>query len=132
MIRHLLYGVLTLNALVSSDYAIIPMLADIYSIQGLAGLNEKINQIKRVLNPNLYIKGILLTKYSDRTILGRDLKDSIENATKQLNTKVFKTYIRESVAVKESQLQKTCVLVSNPKNNASLDYTDFIKEILKK
>ena len=108
------------------------MIADMYSIQGLAGLNEKIEQIKRVLNPSLYIKGILLTKYTNRTILGRDLKESIENATKQLNTKVFKTTIRESVAVKESQVQKACVLVTSPKNNASIDYTDFIKELLKK
>lgn len=107
------------------------MQADIYSIQGLAGLNEKINQIKRVLNPNLYIKGILLTKYNDRTILNRDLKDNIIQATKQLNTKVFKYAIRESVAVRESQTQKSCILIDSPKNNASIDYMLIVKEILK-
>lgn len=123
-------GVLTLNALVSSNYAIIPMQADVYSIQGLAGLNDKVNLIKRGLNPNLYIKGILLTKYSERTILNRDLRDSIVNATQQLNTKVFKYAIRESVAVRESQTKRTCVLIDQPNNNVSIDYKAFTDLIL--
>lgn len=106
------------------------MQSDIYSIQGLAGLNEKINQIKRVLNPSLYVKGILLTKYSDRTILNRDLKQSIIDATNTLNTKVFTNSIRESVAVRESQTNKTCILITNPNNNASIDYNNFINELL--
>ena len=102
------------------------MQADIYSIQGLAGLNEKINQIKRVLNPSLYVKGILLTKYSDRTILNRDLKQNIIDATNTLNTKVFTNSIRE----RESQTNKTCILITNPNNNASIDYNNFINELL--
>lgn len=106
------------------------MQSDIYSIQGLIGLNEKITQIKRNLNPNLYIKGILLTKYSERTILNRDLKESIINATQTLDTKVFNTTIRESVAVRESQTNKTCILITNPSNNASIDYNNFIDELL--
>jgi chromosome partitioning protein len=123
-------GVLTLNALVSSNYAIIPMQADVYSIQGLAGLNDKINLIKRGLNPNLYVKGILLTKYNERTILNRDLKESIINATEQLNTKVFKNAIRESVAVREAQTKRTCVLLDQPHNNVSIDYIAFTDLIL--
>lgn len=123
-------GILTLNALVSSTSCIVPMQADIFSIQGLTSLNDKIKIINTKLNPNLHIKGILLTKYNDRTILNRDLRDSIVNATHQLNTKIFKTYIRESVAVRESQTTGTCVLLQYPNNNASIDYMAFTKEIL--
>ena len=108
------------------------MQADVYSIQGLAGLNEKINQIKKILNPSLYVRGILLTKYSDRTILNRDLKDSINNTASKIDTKIFKTTIRESVAVRESQLQRKCVLIDNPKNNASVDYKNFINELIRR
>lgn len=126
-------GILTLNALYSSDNTIIPMQADIFSLQGLANLKEKIDLINR--NPSrlkpLYIKGILLTKYNDRAILNRDLKDSIIKATEQFNTKLFSTYIRESVAVRESQTNNTCVLLQYPNNNASIDYMLFVKEILK-
>lgn len=124
-------GILTLNALVSSTSAIVPMNADIFSLQGLTALKDKIDIINKKLNPSLYIKGILLTKYNDRTILNRDLKKAIEQATKQFNTKVFKTYIRESVAVKESQTTGTCVMIQYPNNNASIDYMMFTKEILK-
>lgn len=124
-------GILTLNALVSSTSAIVPMNADIFSIQGLTALKEKIDMIKQRLNPSLNIKGILLTKYNERAILNRDLRASIEQATKQFNTKVFNTYIRESVAVRESQTNGTCVLLQAPNNNASIDYMIFIKELLK-
>ena len=124
-------GILTLNALVSSTSAIAPMNADIFSLQGLTALNEKIQIINKKLNPNLHLKGILLTKYNDRAILNRDLKKAIEQATEQFNTKVFNTYIRESVAVRESQTNGTCVMLQYPNNNASIDYKLFTKEILK-
>ncbi len=124
-------GILTLNALVSSTSAIAPMNADIFSLQGLTALNEKIQIINKKLNPLLHFKGILLTKYNDRAILNRDLKKAIEKATEQFNTKVFNTYIRESVAVKESQTNGTCVLLQYPNNNASLDYMMFVKELIK-
>lgn len=124
-------SILTLNALVSSTSAIVPMNADIFSIQGLASLKEKIDLINRGLNPNLHIKGILLTKYNDRAILNRDLKRAIEQATDQFKTKVFNTYIRESVAVRESQTNGTCVMLQYPNNNASIDYMIFINELIK-
>ena len=124
-------GILTLNALVSSTSAITPMNADIFSLQGLTALKEKIDIINQKLNPSLYIKGILLTKYNDRSILNRDLKKAIEQVTEQFKTKVFNTYIRESVAVRESQTNGTCVMLQYPSNNASIDYMQFIKEILK-
>ena len=123
-------GILTLNALVSSTSAIVPMQADIFSLQGLTNLKEKLDIINRGLNPKLHIKGILLTKYSDRAILNRDLKESIIKATEQFNTKVFNTAIRESVAVRESQTNGTCVLLQYPNNNASIDYMMFVKELM--
>lgn len=124
-------GILTLNALVASTSAIAPMNADIFSLQGLTALNEKIQIINKRLNPTLHIKGILLTKYNDRAILNRDLKKAIEQATEQFKTKVFNTYIRESVAVRESQTNGTCVMLQYPNNNASFDYMMFTKEIMK-
>ena len=106
------------------------MNADIFSIQGLTQLKEKVDMIKTRLNPSLYIKGILLTKYNDRAILNRDLRQSIINATDQFKTKVFNTFIRESVAVRESQTTGTCMILQSPNNNASIDYMNFTKEII--
>lgn len=124
-------GILTLNALVSSTSAIVPVNADIFSLQGLNTLYEKIQIIKQKLNKNLHIKGILLTKYNDRAILNREIKKAIEQATIQYQTKVFDTYIRESIAVRESQTNGTCLLLQYPNNNASIDYIHFTNEILR-
>ena len=125
-------AILTLNALNSSDYAVVPMQADIFSIQGLANLKEKIDLINRnpQRDPKVYIKGLLLTRYNDRTILNRDLRESIIKATREYDTKLFNTYIRESIAVRESQANANCVLLQYPNNNASIDYMNFIKELL--
>lgn len=122
---------ITYLSLIASDNLIIPLNADIFGIQGLTTLANKINIIKQGSNPSLNITGILLTKFNERTILNRDVKEYIENVAKQLDTKLFKTYIRESVAVRESQLKKQCVLEYSPKNNVSKDYLNFINEFLK-
>ena len=124
-------GILTLNALVSSTSAIVPVNADIFSLQGLNTLYEKIQIIRQKLNKNLHIKGILLTKYNERTILNRDIKKTMEQVAEKYNTKVFETYIRESVAVRESQTIGACLMLQYPSNNASIDYMHFTKEILR-
>lgn len=123
-------SILTLNALVSSTSAIIPMNADIFSIQGLVYLKEKMDMINQKLNPSLTIKGLLLTKYNNRSVLNRDLRESIINATKQFNTKLFDTTIRESIILRESQASNSCILLQYPNHNVSIDYMNFVNEIL--
>jgi chromosome partitioning protein len=57
-------SILTVNAFTASDYIIIPMLSDIFSLQGIAQLSETIKRVKTYCNPNLKIEGILLTKFN--------------------------------------------------------------------
>lgn len=123
-------GILTVNALTASNDVIVPMTADVYSIQGLAQLNALILNVRKYCNRSLRIAGLLLTKYNDRQNVSRALHDQIETAAKQLNTKVFKTPIRESVAVRESQLMQTDMFREAPKANATVDYLDFIEELI--
>ena len=66
-------GLLTVNALTTSDSVIIPAQADIYSLQGIGQLYETIKTVKEYCNQNLKIHGILLTRHNKRTILSRDL-----------------------------------------------------------
>lgn len=107
------------------------MQADIFSIQGLSNLQKQINAVKEYTNPNIKVKGVLLTKYQDRTILNRKLYETIENATKQINIKLFKTTIREGVAIRESQTKQTNIFDYDPKGNVTKDYKSFINEFLK-
>lgn len=125
-------ALMTQNCLVASDSIIVPTQADSFCISGLANLKKQIDLIKeRTPNKNLYIEGILLVKYSDRTKLNQILKEELIKASQQLNTKIYPYAIRESVGVRECQTLKSNVLVEYPNNNASIDYNVFIDEFLK-
>jgi chromosome partitioning protein len=125
-------NVLSLNALTVSDSLIIPLQADIFSLQGLGQLYESIYAIKRYTNPKLTVKGFLLSRYNARSILTKDLTQIIEDTARQYGTKLFKTKIRECIAVKEAQLMKKNIFDYAPNSNASKDFEKFIEEVLEK
>ena len=123
-------GILTANTLTVTNKIIIPVQADIYSMQGIALLNNSIEPIKKYYNKKLKIEGILITRYSARSNLSRDMRENLENLAEQLKTKVFKTCIRECTAIKESSMLKQSIYEYAPKSNACIDYDNFIKELL--
>ena len=123
-------SILTINALTACNGAIIPAQADIYSLQGIGQLNNTIQTIKKYCNPDLSIKGIILTRYNARSVLSKEVTELIEQTASELNTKVFNTKIRECTALKEAQAMKQDIFTYAPKSNASADYTDIIKELL--
>lgn len=125
-------GILSVNALTASDDVIIPLQADIFSLQGVGQLHETIQAIQRYTNPKLNIKGLLLCRYNARSILTRDITGLIENTAKELNTKAFKTRIRECIVLKEAQALQTNVFDYAPNSNAAKDYKNFIEEVLEK
>jgi chromosome partitioning protein len=125
-------SILTVNAFTASDYIMIPMLADIFSLQGIAQLSETIERVKKYCNPNLKIEGIILTKYNKRTILSREIKGTAELIAQELKTSIFKTTIRSSVVVMESQTNQQNIHEYSPKNAASLDYMDLVKELIER
>lgn len=125
-------GILTVNALTACNSAIIPAQADVFSLQGIGQLNQTIQTIQKYCNHNLVIKGIVVTRYSSRAILTRDMIELLEDTAKQLNTKVYKTKIRECIAIKESQASRQDIYKYSPRSNAAADYSDFVKEVLEK
>lgn len=124
-------AIMTQNCLIASDSLIIPTQADSLCISGLANLKKQVELIKtQTINKNLYIEGILLVKYSERTTLNKILRDELINTSIQLQTKLYKYAVRESVGVRESQTLRSNVLIDNPNNNASIDYNAFIDEFI--
>jgi len=123
-------GILTINGLVASDDIIIPMTADIYSLQGLNQLYSTVNKVKKFCKKDIMIAGLLLTRYNDRTILSRDLKETIENKARELNSKLYNTIIREGVSIREAQTARQSIFDYAPKSNSAMDYMDFILEYL--
>ncbi|MGB4439915.1 MAG: ParA family protein [Sedimentibacter sp.] len=125
-------SILTVNAFTASDYIIIPMNADIFSLQGITQLAETIERVKKYCNANLKIEGIVLTKYSKRTILSREIKGTAELIAEQLNTCLFNTTIRSSVAIMEAQTNQQDIYKYSPKNSATLDYMDLVNELIER
>lgn len=123
-------GILTANALIASDFLIVPMAADIYSLQGLSQLSGFIQNVHENGNPDLDIAGLLITKYNGRQNLTKALIEQIEIVAKNLNTKVFNTRIREAVAIREVALLQGDIFKEAPKSNATIDYNNFIDEFL--
>lgn len=123
-------GIVLSNVIAYATDIIIPLTCDRYGIQGIDLLCNTIISAKKSANPNLNIAGILLIKYSERLNLNRGIKDGLDNVAKQLNTKVFQTKIRESVACRESQVARQSIFDYAPKSTTALDYESLCKEIL--
>lgn len=125
-------GNLSYNSLVASDYVIIPVEASVFAMQGIIQLNNTIQNIRKYHNKNLNILGILLIKYNKRAILSRNIKDSLFNYAKIINTSVFNTTIRQGIAVTESQYQQQSIIDYAIKSKPALDYISLANEILER
>lgn len=125
-------NILTVNAYVASDYLIIPMVPEILSLLGVSQLKETFLAVQKFYNPKLKILGILLTKYNGRTILAREVLEMSEKIASQLDTVVMCAKIRPAVVVAESPAHGISIFEYAPNSNPSIDYNDFIDEILSK
>lgn len=122
-------NILTVNAYSASDFLIIPMASDILSLVGLAQLKETIESVKDTFNPNFQVLGILLTKFSRRMRLSRDVLDMANQLASQIDTRVFETRIRPGVAIAEAPAHGESIFTYNPNSPAVQDYAEFLLEI---
>ena len=122
-------GILTINALTACTGAIIPAQADIYSLQGISQLYGTLQTVKKYCNPSLKVMGILLTRYSARAIISREVAEMIEETAAQLKTVLYKTKIREATVLKEAQARRQNIYEYAPKSNAAIDYKALVDEI---
>lgn len=121
-------NILLVNALMAADVVIIPLTADMYSLQGLYQLKQSIDAAQRG-NKGLKIGGVVFVKHNTRTILARDLTDVITDKCRELDIPTYKTTIREGVAIREAQTQRQSIFDYAPRSNPAKDYRQLIKEI---
>lgn len=122
-------GLLTINAFTASNEVIIPLQSQYLALQGLAKLMEVIDKIKKRLNKELKIGGVVVTQYDSRKILNRDVVSTIQTYFKD---QVFDTKIRDNIALAEAPAQKLDIFRYHPKSNGAEDYLSLCREILKK
>jgi chromosome partitioning protein len=124
-------GVLTVNALTAATGVVIPVGADKFGIRGVMHLHETIGAVREFTNKELKIYGFLLTRHSDQKIILRDFAREAEKLAKTYKTRVYKTFIRECVAVREAQAEGRTIFDYAPKSNAAADYAAFVQEFIK-
>ena len=123
-------GILTINALTACNSVIVPVQADAYSLQGIGQLAQTIQTVRKYCNRDLSIKGILATRYKGRAVLTKDMTELLEETASQLQTKLFKTRIRDAVAIPESQASQQDLFSYAPKSKVAEDYGAFVEEVL--
>lgn len=122
-------NVLTVNAYVAADALIIPMAPEILSLLGVSQIRDTIETVKQCYNSRLRVLGILLNKYNARLNLNREVLEMSEQIAQQLQTKVFQTAIRGSVAVAEAPAHGESVVTYAPRCKPAQDFQELVTEI---
>ncbi len=122
-------GMLTVNALVAADSVIIPSQPNFLSVKGLDLLFGTIGQVKRLMNENLAVDGILLTMVDGRTTNAREIIESLKESIGQ-HVRIFDTQIPKSVYVEESNNEGKSVFAYPKSSRAADAYEKLAKEVV--
>lgn len=124
-------GVILSNVLTYANEVIIPITCDRYGLAGIELLCQTISSAKKYTNPTLDISGMVLIKYSDRLNICKEISEGLPKVAEHLNTKVFKTKIRESVSCRESQSARQSIFQYAPTSTTAQDYMSLCEEVTK-
>lgn len=122
-------GMMTVNALAAADSVIIPSQPSFLSAKGLDLLLRSISKVKRSINPNLNIDGILLTMVDNRTNNARDIIESLRGTVGQ-NILVFDTEIPHSVRAAECSVTGESIFSHDKNGKVATAYENFTKEVI--
>jgi chromosome partitioning protein len=119
-------GPLTVNALVAADRVIVPVQAEYFALEGLAGLLDTLSLVQRELNPRLTIAGMLLTMHDGRTRLAQEVETEVRTHFPEL---VFDTVIPRNVRVGEAPSFGQPVIHFDPHCAGAEAYFELAKEV---
>ena len=122
-------GLLTINALTTANYLIIPIQCEYYALEGLGQLLNTIRLVQRHLNPKLEIAGVLLTMYDSRLNLSKQVADEVDSFFKE---KLFKTFIHRNVRLSEAPSFGKPVLLYDANSTGARNYMSLTEEILER
>lgn len=122
-------GLLTVNALAAADQLIIPIQCEFYALEGLSKIIDSMNMVKKRINPNLDVFGVVITMYDKRTTLSKDVANEVENV---FGDKVFKTRIPRTVRISEAPSYGEPITEYEPNGKGAEAYRDLAKEAIKR
>ncbi|MCD8348459.1 MAG: ParA family protein [Lachnospiraceae bacterium] len=122
-------GMLTVNALAAATRIITPVQAEYLPAKGLEQLLQTVGRVKRQINPDLQIDGILLAMVDKRTNFARETATLIRDTYGQ-KIRVFQTEIPFSVRAKEASAEGKSIYAHDPKGKVAEAYRELTKEVI--
>ena len=120
-------GLLTINALVAADSLLIPIQCEYYALEGVAKLLESMQMVKRRMNPDLEIFGVVMTMYDSRTTLSKQVVDEVQS---YFGKKMFKTIIPRNVKLSEAPSHGLPVIKYARVSKGALAYGKLAREVV--
>ncbi|MBA7577660.1 Sporulation initiation inhibitor protein Soj [subsurface metagenome] len=122
-------GLLTLNALTTAQEVYIPLQTEFLALQGMTKLLETINIVKKRLNKDLEIAGIIATRFDNRKNLNREVVDKIKE---YFGNKLFNALIRDNISLAEAPSFGKTIFEYKSNSYGAKDYLDLCREIIKR
>ncbi len=122
-------GLLTLNALTAADAVLIPLQCEYYALEGLAGLLETVELVRRQLNPNLHLEALVLTMADLRNNLSRQVADEVRE---HFGERVCRTVIPRNVRLSEAPSHGKPILLYDIHSKGAVSYLHLADEILRR
>ncbi|MGA9774171.1 MAG: ParA family protein [Blastocatellia bacterium] len=120
-------GLITVNALVASDYVLVPIQPSYFALEGTDDLLETVEKVKARPNPRLQVLGVVITLLDKRTTLARDIQEQIRAV---FGDKVFSTVISKSVRLEESPAYKETIFTFAPTSSGAIEYSSLCDEVM--
>ena len=121
-------GLITLNSLSAANSVLIPIQCEFYALEGLGQLINTINLIKKKINTELEIEGIVLTMYESRRKLSKEVADEVK---KHFKDKVYSTMIPRNVRLSEAPSHGLPIVVYDKNSIGTKSYNELAKLVIK-
>ena len=121
-------GLLTINSLTAVDSVLIPIQCEYYALEGVSQLMSTIDIVKKNMNPDLEIEGVILSMFDGRTNLSIQV---VEEVKKYFREKVYTTVIPRNVRLAEAPSYGMPIVQYDPSSKGAEAYSEFAEEFLK-
>jgi chromosome partitioning protein len=122
-------NLITVNAMAAADSILVPLQCEFFALEGLSQLLKTVDEVKKTLNPNLTIHGIVLTMYDSRNNLANQV---VADVRQFMGHKVYETVIPRNVRISEAPSYGKPVLVYDLKCVGSEAYLRLATEIIQR
>ena len=120
-------GLLTINSLTAVDSVLIPIQCEFYALEGVSQLMSTIELVRKSMNKNLEIQGVILSMFDGRTNLSIQVVEEVKRYFKQ---KVYTTVIPRNVRLAEAPSYGLPIMEYDPRSNGARAYMEFAEEFL--